>query len=258
MAEADRPWETVMTEPAPAPLEAVPEDWSRGLVVVAHPDDVEYGGAAAIARWTDQGKDIAYCLVTSGEAGIDSLSPEEAGPLREQEERDAAAIVGVTEVAFLGHSDGVIEYGLPLRRDIARVIRRHRPEIVITGNFRDSFPGNMLNMADHINAGKAVLDAARDAGNRWVFRELLEEGLEPWGGVRVILASGSPEATHGVDITETFERGVESLRAHRAYLAGLEGHPDPAEMLESFARTAGTQMGVRFATSFELYPLQLF
>lgn len=247
-----------MTEPAPPPLEPVPEDWTRGLVVVAHPDDVEYGGAAAIARWTRQGKQITYCLVTSGEAGIDAMSPEVAGPLREDEERAAARIVGVDEVEFLGHTDGVIEYGLGLRRDIARVMRRYRPEIVVTGNFRDTFPGNALNMADHIATGHAVLDAARDAGNRWVFRELADEGLEPWNGVRAVLAGGSPQATHAVDITETFDLGVESLRAHAEYLAGLDGHPDPAEMLEGFARADGTRLGTRFATSFEVYPLQLF
>lgn len=247
-----------MTDETPVPHEPLPEDWERGLVVVAHPDDIEYGGAAAIARWTSEGKSIAYCLVTSGEAGIDSMSPEKAGPLREQEERDAAGVVGVSDVEFLGYPDGVIEYGLPLRRDIARAIRRHRPDIVITGNFRDSFGGNMLNMADHIVTGRAVLDGARDAGNRWVFRELIDEGYEPWNGVRAIWAGGSPMAAHAVDITETFELGVQSLRAHAAYLAGLEGHPDPAEFLEAFAREDGTRLGVRFATSFEVYPLQLY
>lgn len=247
------------TETAPPPFEPVPEDWSRGLVVVAHPDDVEYGSAAAIARWTAQGKSIAYCLVTSGEAGIDRIPPEQAGPLREAEERASAAVVGVEEVEFLGYPDGVVEYGLGLRRDIARVIRRQRPEIVVTVNFRETFGGSMLNQADHIAAGRAVLDAARDAGNRWVFRELLDEGLEPWSGVRAILAGGSPEATHAVDTTDTFDLGVESLRAHRAYLEGLgPDHPDPAEFLEGFARATGTRLGCRFATSFELYPLQLF
>ncbi len=127
-----------MTESQP-PLEPLPEDWERALVVVAHPDDIEYGAAAAVARWTGQGKRVAYCLVTSGEAGMDALPPAEAGPLREQEERRAAAIVGVDEVEFLGHPDGTVEYGLALRRDIAGAIRRHRPEIVITANFRDSF-----------------------------------------------------------------------------------------------------------------------
>ena len=240
--------------PEPVPFTPLPEDWERALVVVAHPDDMEYGGAAAIARWTGQGKQIAYCLVTRGEAGIDSMPPAEAGPLREAEERASAQLVGVEQVEFLGHRDGVIEYGLPLRRDITRVIRRYRPEILITGNYRETWGGVVLNQADHIATGRAAVDAARDAGNRWVFEE---EGDEPWGGVRAVWAAGSSEAAHAVDVTETFEAGVASLRAHEAYLAGLgEGWPDPRELLEMMARPAGTRLGCTFAVPFEVLPLQ--
>src|SRR5436309_6674636 len=99
-------------------MEPLPEDWNRALAVVAHPDDLEYGVASAIARWTGQGKHVVYALATSGEAGIQGLAPAECGPLREDEERRSAAVVGVHDVEFLGHVDGVIEYGLPLRRDI--------------------------------------------------------------------------------------------------------------------------------------------
>src|SRR6266516_7895772 len=102
----------------PEPLEPIDENWTSALAVVAHPDDLEYGTAAAIARWTAQGKRIAYCLATSGEAGIDGMTPDESGPLREQEERASAAIVGVDVVEFLGYPDGMVEYGLPLRRDV--------------------------------------------------------------------------------------------------------------------------------------------
>ena len=122
-------------------LDLVPEDWKRALAVVAHPDDLEYGAAAAIARWTGQGKQIAYCLATSGEAGIDSMPPEQAGPVREAEQRAAAAVVGVSDVEFLGLPDGILEYGLPLRRAITAAIRRHRPEIVIGLSHREDFHG---------------------------------------------------------------------------------------------------------------------
>jgi LmbE family N-acetylglucosaminyl deacetylase len=240
----------------PPPLELLDENWTTALAVVAHPDDLEYGAAAAIARWTAQGKKISYCLATSGEAGIDGMTPEEAGPLREREQREAAAIVGVKDVAFLGHSDGVLEYGLPLRRDITRAIRQAKPEIVITANYRETFGPGMLNQADHIASGRAVIDAIRDAGNRWVFRELLDEGLEPWGGVRAAYVNGSPDAAHGVDVTDTFAAGIDSLKAHAAYLAGLGGGPmsEPEEFLEGFARMVGTRLGVTFATSFEVVP----
>ena len=243
-----------MTEPPPPRLEPLDEDWTSALVVVAHPDDMEFGGAAAVARWTDQGKSIAYCMVTSGEAGIDAIPPAECGPLREAEEIESAGLVGVETVEFLGFADGVLEYGLELRAAIARVIRRHRPEIVITGNVRDSWGGRSLNQADHIATGRAVLDAVRDAGNRWVFAEQLVDGLTPWGGVREIWAAGSPAAAHGVDITTTFDAGVASLAAHRAYIDGLGWADfDPAEFLEGAARPVGSRMGVAFATAFEVY-----
>lgn len=119
-----------MTEPQQ--LAALPEDWDRALAVVAHPDDLEYGAASAVARWTSQGKQVHYLLVTRGEAGIDDMHPEEVGPLRALEERRSAAVVGVSSVEFLDYPDGVVTYGLPLRRDIARAIRRHRPEMVMT------------------------------------------------------------------------------------------------------------------------------
>jgi LmbE family N-acetylglucosaminyl deacetylase len=242
----------------PPPLDPLPEDWERCLAVVAHPDDLEFGAAAAVARWTDQGKDVVYCLLTSGEAGIDGMEPERAAPLREQEQRTSAALVGVDEGDFLGLPDGVLEYGLPLRRAIAREVRRHRPDVVLTNNFRETWDGaTTLNMSDHIVTGRGALDAARDAGNRWVFRDLLDEGVEPWDGVRQVWAFGSPDARHAVDVTATFDRGVASLRAHEAYLAGLgSGTFDAEEFLESVCRPAGARLGVPLAAAFEVFQLQ--
>src|SRR5688500_16840293 len=181
----------------PAPLEPLPEDWSRALCVVAHPDDLEFGAAAAIARWTGQGKHLVYVMVTSGEAGIDALSPDECRLVREAEQVESARIVGVDHVEFLGFADGIVEYGVPRRAAIARAVRVHRPDSAITGNFRDTWGGVSLNQADHIAVGRAVLDAVRDAGNRWVFADQLAGALEPWGGVREVWAAGSPQAEHG-------------------------------------------------------------
>lgn len=243
----------------PAPLEPLTEDWQQALAVVAHPDDLEYGSAAAVARWTAQGKRIVYALVTSGEAGIDGMRPDECREVREQEQRASAALVGVDEVEFLGQPDGVLEYGVALRRVVTRAIRRHQPEIVLTGNLRDTWDGDVrLNQADHIATGRAVVDAVRDAGNRWVFTELEKEGLEPWKGVRQVWAAGSPLARHGVDVTDTFDRGVASLRAHDAYLRGLgPDYPDAEEFLEGAARPAGTRMGCRYAVAFEVFHFDL-
>jgi LmbE family N-acetylglucosaminyl deacetylase len=243
----------VTTDETPLPpLEEMPEDWERGLVIVAHPDDMEYGGAAAIARWTDQGKDVAYVLVTRGEAGIDGMDPGEAAVVREAEQRASAAIVGVREVEFLDHRDGVIEYGLPLRRDLAAALRRHRPELVVTMNHRETFGGTSLNMADHRVVGQATIDAVRDAANRWVFTELHDAGLEAWSGARWVAVVASPQPTHAVDVTATLDRGVASLRAHAAYLAGL-GVDDPEAMLRAWAEAAGARFGDRPAVTFELF-----
>src|SRR3712207_1071768 len=170
-----------MTDQAPPPLKPLPEDWTTAVAIVAHPDDMEFGAAAAVARWTAQQKSIVYVMVTSGEAGINALAPDECRAVREREEIDSARIVGGGEGEFLGFPDGIREYGLPLRAAVARVVRRHRPEIVITGNFRESFGPGALNQADHIAVGRAVLDGVRDAGNRWIFPEQLVDGLEPWG-----------------------------------------------------------------------------
>jgi LmbE family N-acetylglucosaminyl deacetylase len=245
-----------MTEPAPAPLEPLTEDWERALCVVAHPDDLEFGGAAAVARWTKQGKQVVYCMVTSGEAGIDGMTPDECREVREAEQVESARIVGVDEVDFLGLPDGILEYGVPLRRAIAEEVRLHRPDIVITNNFRDTWGGRNLNQADHIATGKAVLDAVRDAGNRWVFSDQLVGGRDPWGGVKEVWCAGSPGTTHAVDISDTFDVGVSSLQAHQAYIDGLgwDGF-DPAEFLEGMSRATGQRLGVAHAVGFEVFPM---
>ena len=126
---------------------------------------------------------------------------------------------------------------------------------MITTNFRDTCDGAVvLNQADHRATGWAVLDAVRDASNRWVFSELLAEGLEPWGGAMQVWAAGSPEARHGVDITATFAQGVASLRAHEAYLRGLgSGTFDPEAYLAKIGRAAGVRLGTQYGAAFEVF-----
>jgi LmbE family N-acetylglucosaminyl deacetylase len=232
-------------------LEPFPDDWSRALCVVAHPDDLEYGMAGAVAKWTASGREVSYLLVTRGEAGIDSMSPAQTAVLREAEERASARVVGVSVVEFLdGHADGIIEYGLPLRRDLAHAVRRHRPEVLFGLNVRDSWGGRSRNSPDHRNVGLALLDAAGDAGNRWVFPE---EGLEAWSGVRFTAFCGSPEPTHYVDIGDYIETGIASLREHAAYIAGLGGSFDPDSFLRGNARSAGESVGCEYAVTLEVF-----
>lgn len=246
-----------MTEQVIEQLAPMPEDWTRALAVVAHPDDLEYGGAAAIAGWTDGGREVAYLLATRGEAGIDTIEPAKCAPLREQEQRASAAAVGVSTVEFLDHQDGVIEYGTALRRDIAAAIRRHRPELVITLNHRDTWGGTAWNTPDHRAVGRATLDAAGDAGNRWIFPELISErGLEPWNGVRWVAVAGSSSPTHAVDATAGMERSIQSLLAHRTYIEGLTDQ-DPETYCRGFltgsAQAAAARFGGRPAVTFELF-----
>jgi len=240
----------------PEPLPHVNENWQRALCIVAHPDDMEFGAAAAVARWTKQGKWVGYTMVTSGEAGIDGTAPAECRAVREHEQIASARIVGVDTVDFLRQPDGIVEYGVPLRRLIAREVRRHRPDVVMTGNFRDTWGGRNFNQADHIAVGRAVIDGVRDAGNRWIFPDQVDEGLEPWGGVKAVWAFGSPEATHAVDTTDTFDAGVASLEAHAAYIEGLGWENwDPREFLEGMSRATGQRLGVTFAASVEEVPM---
>ncbi|RBQ18800.1 PIG-L family deacetylase [Spongiactinospora rosea] len=245
-----------MSDPTARPtLEPMPADWRTALAIVAHPDDLEYGTAAAIASWTDEGRSVSYLLATRGEAGIDTMDPRRAAPVREGEQRAAAAVVGVESVEFLGLADGTIEYGPALRRELALAIRRHRPELVITVNHHDTWPGGRVwNTPDHRAVGRAALDAAADAGNRWIFPE---PGLAPWDGVRWVAVSGSPYPTHAVAAGPGLERAIASLLEHRSYIAALTGR-DPREyareLLAGAAAAEGAMFGGVAAVAFELFP----
>jgi len=244
-----------MTELVPALPE---ESFRRVLCVVAHPDDMEYGTSAAVARWTARGIEVGYLLLTHGEAGMPN-PPEETARLRLAEQRAACAAVGVEHLTVLDHPDGVLVYGLDLRRDICREIRRFQPDVVIGSGFAVETPMG-FDQADHRAAGLATLDAVRDAGNRWIFPEQIDdEGLETCS-VRWFLIPGMAanlDVTHGVDVTgEPLERGVASLEAHAAYLGALPGHPAPADFIPTILAMNGKEMGVEHAVLFRARDLQ--
>jgi LmbE family N-acetylglucosaminyl deacetylase len=160
--------------------------------------------------------------------------------------------VGVSQVDFLHYPDGVLTYSLEMRRDIARVIRSYRPDAVVVGSWDVEFVAG-LNQADHRVAGLAAVDALRDAGNRWVFPELLDEGLEPWSP-RWLLVSGDTRPTHGVDVSgEALQQGISSLEAHREYLAGIPGHPPPRMMITAITAMQGQRLGVPHAVLFRAH-----
>jgi|HigsolmetaAR202D_1030399.scaffolds.fasta_scaffold22423_2 LmbE family N-acetylglucosaminyl deacetylase len=240
-------------------LEPFPEDWERATVIAAHPDDIEWGIAAAVATWTTAGKEVTYVLVTSGEAGIDSMHPDVARRVREAEEREAAAIVGVSEVEFLGFPDGRVVEDLALRRAIAAAIRRHRPDVVVGQHHGERWGeglGRPWNSADHRAVGRATMDAVADAANRWIFPDLEEPR---WPGTRWIAVQAPPtRATHAVDIEGVGDVGVWSLLAHEQYLRGL-GVEDlvayATGVLERQVEAVRPHFNGRRGVAFELTPV---
>lgn len=220
-------------------------DINRVLCVVAHPDDMEYGGSAAVSKWTDEGKEVAYLLLTRGEAGIRDMSPEEVAPLRAEEQRRACNIVGVDDLEILDFPDGLLEPTHELRRAIARKIREFRPNAVVVTTFDLQVQWG-LNHVDHRHAGVATVDAIRDADNPWVFTDLKDEGLEAWKADRLLINGAQP--THAVALTaEHVNRGVRSLEAHKVYLDALGDHPAPKDMIPSIATSGGELAGVDYA-----------
>ena len=196
-------------------LSDFPTDWSTALVLVAHPDDPEYGMAPAIDRWTAAGKRVVYALATSGEAGIQGLAPAECGPLREGEQRASAAVVGVDEVEFWGFPDSALANTPALRAKITEVIERVAPQVILSLYGGPEFAPGLPNQRDHIEFAAAVL-AAYDALTdkpRWVF----ENG---------------PHPTHAVDVGDHIEAAVRSLSAHERYLSVL----DPGTPVQEQAR----------------------
>jgi len=205
----------------------------RVLVIVAHPDDVDFSAAGTIAGWTDAGIEVVYCLVTDGDAGghDDAMRREDMAPLRRKEQTAAAACVGVSDLRFLGYPDGRVEATLGLRKDLARVIRQVRPDRVVCPSPERNYVRIGIGHPDHRAVGAAALDAIYpDARNPYAFPELrADEGLEAWT-VREVWLPGGPALNHYVDITGTFDRKVAALRAHESQTGHMDG-------LEEFLRT---------------------
>lgn len=204
----------------------------RILVVTAHPDDVDFGAGGTIASWTDEGHRVEYCLVTRGEAGgfDPSMSRDDVGRLRLDEQRAAAAILGVTAVHDLGFSDGSVEPTLALRREISAMIRTVRPDRVLTQSPERRWDRIFASHPDHLATGEATLCAVYpDARNEFAFPELLgERGLKPHT-VADTWVMGGPSPRHAVDVTAQFGRKLAALECHASQ------HRDPAAMRERVA-----------------------
>jgi LmbE family N-acetylglucosaminyl deacetylase len=190
---------------------------SRILVVVAHPDDVDFGAAGTVATWTDAGIEVTYAIVTSGDAGeaFPDTPRSEVGALRETEQTAAAKCVGVTDVRFLRWPDGRLTPSLELRRDISRVIRQVRPDRILIPSAVLDLDRIYASHPDHRAVGEAAIAAVYpDARNPWAHPELLEaEGLEPWS-VPETWVMAMADADQAVDITDVFDRKLAALQSH--------------------------------------------
>jgi LmbE family N-acetylglucosaminyl deacetylase len=220
------------------------------LAVVAHPDDVEFNFGGTVALWIEQGWRVVYVIATHGDKGSSdaSMTPERLAELRMQEQRDAAAFMGAAGVEFLGYEDGALEPSLALRRDIARQIRRHKPQRMLVTDPSSLYTSGYIQHPDHIAAAQAALAATYPARDRMTMPELLAERLEPHA-VSEVYISGAREPDVFVDITPVLERKKDALRRHRSqiseeFLAFMEGFareaasraPEPRpQFAESFA-----------------------
>jgi LmbE family N-acetylglucosaminyl deacetylase len=197
----------------------------RVLVVAAHPDDVDFGSAGTIATWADAGLEVSYCIVTNGDAGgFDPEVPRSAiAGIRQDEQRKAAAVLGVTDVEFLGYPDGRLTVSLDLRRDLTRAIRRVRPDRMLIQSPQRDLRHIYVSHPDHLAAGEATICAIYpDARNPYAHPELrTEEGLDAHTVPEVWVVAPGPGADHYVDITETFDRKIAALRAHVSQTAHM-------------------------------------
>src|SRR5882762_3081506 len=197
----------------------LPESIQRILCISAHPDDNEFTVAGSVARWAREGRDVVFCLVTSGGSGTNEHTPDNTGliPIRERESWDAAKILGVKDLVFLGYQDGVVETTIGLRRDLTRVIRRSRPDVVVCSDPTVHYYGNeYMNHPDHRAVASAALDAVfPSAETGAIFPELIAEGLAPHKVKQVFLA-GSLDPDVFVDIAATLAAKCRALKAHRS------------------------------------------
>jgi LmbE family N-acetylglucosaminyl deacetylase len=229
-----------------------PPAW-RGLVVSAHPDDIEFACAGTVAKWTDAGARITYCICTDGSTGTqdrDLMGPRLA-ELRREETMRAAATVGVTDVEWLDYRDGYVAYDLSLRRDIARVFRRVRPHRFVVLDPAPTIADRFINHPDHRAIGQASLDVTITAGTTpGHFPELLEEGLEPWRGLRELWIMGPGARPVASDISGVFDRKLAALLCHRSQVG------DDAARIEEWVRRssaeAGAAAGMAYAETFHV------
>ena len=237
-------------------MSEAPAGPTRVLVITAHPDDVDYGAAGTVAGWMSEGIEVAYCIVTDGDAGGTdaAISRAEMAALRREEQRKAAAVLGVTDVEFLGYPDGRVVASLELRRDLSRAIRRYRPTRVVTQSPLRDLRNMYGSHPDHTATGEAAMCAVYpDARNEFAHPELLaDEGLAPHTVAETWVMAPIGDGDRHVDITDQLDRKVAALQAHVSQTAHVT---DLAERMRAWgaaqALAGGLELG-RLAESFHV------
>lgn len=192
------------------------EEIKRILVVMAHPDDCDFGAGGTIAQWTAKGIHVSYCIITNGDQGGEEsgIPLEEMPKVRQKEQRDAGRALGVTEIQFLNYRDGWLVPTIELRKDIVREIRRAKPDRMVIQSPERNWDRIGASHPDHLAAGETAIQAVYpDARNPFAFTDLRAEGFEPWR-VREVWVTGSPNPNHFVDITDTFDKKMAALHSH--------------------------------------------
>ncbi len=188
----------------------------RVLVVMAHPDDCDFGAGGTIAQWTSQGIEVSYCIITNGDQGGEEsgIPVEEMAKVRQQEQRDAGKALGVTQITYLNYRDGWLLPSIELRKEIVKAIRIAKPDRMVVQSPERNWERIYSSHPDHLAAGETAIQAVYpDARNPFAFPELKAAGLEPWR-VREVWITGSPTPNHFVDISETFSKKMAALHAH--------------------------------------------
>ncbi|MDQ3645861.1 MAG: PIG-L family deacetylase [Actinomycetota bacterium] len=224
----------------------------RALIVMAHPDDMEFSCAGTLAKWADAGAEVTLCIATDGSTGTQDpdLMGDRLASLRWEETRRAAEVVGLHEVVWLGYRDGYVEYSLELRKDIARVFRTYRPHRFMVLDPASTIEG-FINHPDHRAVGQASLDVSMTAGTTpGHFPELLDEGVPPWRGLRELWIAGPGKRSVAVDITATLERKIEALSCHQSQVG--ENAEEIAEWVRTWSRDLGEPHGYAHAETFEV------
>lgn len=232
--------------------ESEPSAPARVLSIHAHPDDQEHTVSGTLAKWARAGSVVVTVCITSGGAGSNEFTPadvtrEALAVLREEEQRNACRVQGIQDVVFLRYEDGMLESTIALRRELTRVIRRHRPDAVVCGDPTMRFYGNgYINHPDHRAASDAALAAVfPSAETRLIFPELLAEGLEPHQ-VKSVFIYGAQHADTFIDISDTLTVKLAALKEHRSQM----GTWDPTEMITGWAREQGAGKGLEAAEAF--------